>query len=85
MEISELPTFSVVARCGGITRAAVRAHTLTKLQGEVDTLFIQRRVQHEASALQSFAACLAAGKLDLTDPASDRVAGRKPRMARITR
>jgi LysR family transcriptional regulator, cell division regulator len=40
---------------------SIRAHTLGGSQKRVDTLFIRRRVLHENSALQSFAACLKTG------------------------
>jgi LysR family transcriptional regulator, cell division regulator len=43
----------------------VRAHTLGSSQKWVETLFIRRRVEHEDSALQSFAACLTKSAMTL--------------------
>jgi LysR family transcriptional regulator, cell division regulator len=42
-------------------KESIRAHALSGTQKRVDTLFIRRRVKHENSALQSFAACLKTG------------------------
>ncbi len=39
-------------------KGKIRAHALSDSQKRVDTLFIRRRVAHEVSALQSFAASL---------------------------
>ena len=57
MGVTLLPR-SVVQRSGWTVN--VRAHTLDKVQRDIETLLIRRRSSHESSALLALRACLAA-------------------------